>query len=131
MSDKQTTQCCGTCDHYHPAGDGAGDCEAFSLPVPQSAGMDCDAYERRLMVCEACGGDGGFEENCRSVGGYDSVRWVRCAACRSKGEVEVELLPVTADDMEELAYAAAGTDPRDAEALAMGLGDLRTWLGCA
>jgi hypothetical protein len=92
MSDNpntRTTQCCGTCDHYHPADDGAGDCEAFSLPVPQSAGMDCDAYERRLMVCEACGGDGGFEENCRSVGGYDSVRWVRCAACRSKGEVVV------------------------------------------
>lgn len=52
--------------------------------------------DTRIMVCEACGGDGGFEVPYVVNYNDGSVlsHWDKCEACSGRGEIEVEVKPV-------------------------------------
>ena len=62
----------------------------------------------RVICCPECGGDGGWE---RPTGGYNHndgslyTMWVECRACDMTGEVEVEVQPITADDLDDMEEA--------------------------
>lgn len=55
----------------------------------------CEAT--RVVPCSVCGGDGGGYE-----GGNE--RWIRCTACDGKGEFEIELEPITLEDLNDVEY---------------------------
>lgn len=50
--------------------------------------------ETRIIPCSECGGDGGHHD----FAGH----WARCSACIGKGEIEIELEPVTLEDLENV-----------------------------
>lgn len=58
----------------------------------------------RIVPCEACNGDRGFESAPYGVNHWDGApltHWIRCTACDGRGEFEVELQPVEMDDNPE------------------------------
>ena len=52
--------------------------------------------DMRIVTCTICNGDGGGEA--LPDGPWD-FRWVECTPCGGNGEVEVEFLPITQDDL--------------------------------
>lgn len=52
----------------------------------------------RIQACDACGGDGYFDEPAAWPG---TARGYTCAACNGTGEQEVELEPITLEDLEK------------------------------
>jgi hypothetical protein len=48
--------------------------------------------EPRIIVCVCCGGDRGHND-------YDG-RWHVCRACDGEGEIEIEVEPVTMEDLD-------------------------------
>lgn len=63
-----------------------------------------DAAETRFVVCQACNGDGGWSYftggYCRFTGAADEA-WEVCNYCGGKCEEEIEVEPITLEDMEE------------------------------
>jgi hypothetical protein len=60
--------------------------------------------ETRAMACEACGGDGRFSDDRPTPGLYGPCYGpdVICRACDGTGRVEVEVEPITEDDLDEM-----------------------------
>lgn len=59
---------------------------------------------QRVMPCESCGGDGGFESAPYGYNHNDGsplTHWHQCGACGGSGEYWVELQPVGVDEPEE------------------------------
>jgi hypothetical protein len=60
--------------------------------------------ETRFVVCQGCGGDGGwnyFTGRYRIRDGSADEAWVPCPYCREAGEEEVEVFPITLEDFAE------------------------------
>lgn len=57
--------------------------------------------EERIEPCSCCGGDGGFEvvDGPDYTHGGARTHWQECRACDGSGEEEVEVSPVTFDDL--------------------------------
>jgi DnaJ-class molecular chaperone len=57
---------------------------------------------RRIVTCRCCAGDGCFDETyiqCdHAVGNHHSL----CPCCDGKGEIEIEVEPITLDDLEAM-----------------------------
>jgi hypothetical protein len=51
--------------------------------------------DTRIVDCWGCGGDGGWDE----PAGY-GPEWFRCPYCEGKGEVEIEAVARTEEDMD-------------------------------
>ena len=61
-----------------------------------------DPDTKQMVVCEACGGDGHFDQvvGCDPSGPVLSDSF--CTACQGAGEYAVKREPVTIDDLETL-----------------------------
>jgi hypothetical protein len=60
--------------------------------------------ETRIIVCEECGGDGGFEmlgPGCDPNTGAPMTYWEECEVCQGKREIEQEVEPITLEDLDE------------------------------
>lgn len=59
--------------------------------------------DARVQPCCACGGDGGWEvvDGPDYTHGGARTHWQECRACDGSGEEEVELSPVTFDDLSD------------------------------
>lgn len=81
-----------------------------------SDGKPIELAERRLTVRESdvCWLYPDGSHRCVTQGDVDELNTLRAELCQWRAQAD---------------RAAANVDPRDAEALAMGLGDLKTWLG--
>jgi hypothetical protein len=57
--------------------------------------------EVRIITCEACGGDRGWDVpyDIDRVHGGCLTRWVECRYCDEHGEEEIEVEPITEDDL--------------------------------
>lgn len=49
--------------------------------------------EQRWMVCDACGGDGAFDED----------GFMECPKCEGRGETFVDMYPRDLDDLDDIA----------------------------
>ena len=64
--------------------------------------------DQRIIACDECGGDGGWEVSETGPFGhlYDPsngalrTHWQRCPACASTGEIVVDVHPITFDDLD-------------------------------
>ncbi|WEX10307.1 hypothetical protein [Chelativorans sp. AA-79] len=55
------------------------------------------ATETRMICCPNCGGDGGWD------GEFSPVHyghWTACTYCEGTGNIEVDVEPITADDLD-------------------------------
>jgi hypothetical protein len=58
--------------------------------------------DTRVMTCEACGGDGGFESRpygYSHITGAPLTNWTECADCDGSGWAEVRVGLITLDDI--------------------------------
>jgi hypothetical protein len=55
----------------------------------------------RIIPCEECGGDGGFTEpvSLNPFTGRIKEKTYRCLTCNGTGEMEIELQPITIEDL--------------------------------
>jgi hypothetical protein len=56
------------------------------------------AWDVRVLVCEECGGDGGWDYQA----GPHRVAHQTCRGCDGKGHIEVEFLPIGIEDAESV-----------------------------
>jgi hypothetical protein len=60
-------------------------------------------FAQRVVTCESCGGDGGFESmpyGYNHIDGSPLTHWNQCSACGGSGEYWVDVQPVEMDDLE-------------------------------
>lgn len=58
--------------------------------------------ETRIVDCDHCGGDGGWETQPRgfcSVRGTPITDWIECTACDGTGEMEIEVEPISQEEL--------------------------------
>jgi hypothetical protein len=78
--------------------------EADGEKLRQLTGEDHGPHflpDRRTIECPYCGGDGGHEvlTHYNPVNGDPLGYWQTCGACEGKKEIEIEVEPVTIDDL--------------------------------
>lgn len=59
---------------------------------------------RRIVTCENCGGDGGFESmpyGYSHIDGSPLTHWNQCSACGGSGEYWVDVQPTGMDEPDE------------------------------
>ena len=58
--------------------------------------------QTRMMVCEVCGGDRGFDVpwDINRHNGDAITRWVECPHCCGTGEEEIDLQPIEIEDLD-------------------------------
>jgi DnaJ-class molecular chaperone len=56
--------------------------------------------DTRIIPCTTCNGDGGWPVEAAWDGGREW--WMDCPHCDGSGEQEIELAPVTLEDIEDL-----------------------------
>lgn len=69
----------------------------------QLTGEEHGPYAIRVIPCQDCGGDGGHEiprDIDRTTGALISD-WQECRRCGGTGDEEIELQPITPDDLTE------------------------------
>jgi DnaJ-class molecular chaperone len=85
-------KCCGTGHAGHPDDHAAGDCYWCD--------GDGDMDDTRFIVCEKCGGDGGWESQSWSIdhSGNPQTSWIECRDCDGMGVIEIKTETATQDD---------------------------------
>lgn len=64
--------------------------------------MSAGDEDHRFVTCCNCGGDGGWDE--AYLGSDHAVHYhsSKCTTCGGRGEYEIELEPITAEDLDEV-----------------------------
>lgn len=56
-----------------------------------------------ILVCEACGGDGGWDYVVGRDPNGPVWRWQECTRCLGRGDLEIDGEPITLEDLDAMA----------------------------